>query len=269
MLSEVTIGQFFETGSAIHKLDSRLKFALMFLYMFLMFMLKSILAFILNFAVVLVLYVIAKIPIRMLWKNISAILPMIFIAALVNLFLVPGDDLFRFLGIGFSKQGVLLVILMILRLLCFVAMTALLMHTTSPISLTDAIEWMLRPFKFLKISPGEIAMMLSIALRFVPTLLSETNRIVAAQKSRGACFESKKLMRRVKAYIPVIVPLLFSAFERAQELAVAMESRCYCGGEGRTKFRKLEFGFNDGISLFFALGYIVALLWVNNLATWP
>ncbi|GHU85177.1 energy-coupling factor transporter transmembrane protein EcfT [Clostridia bacterium] len=248
----------------VHKIDPRLKLGAVFVYTILICMLKGISAFALTFAILLGVYKIAKIPLKVLWKNLKVIIPIVTITAIINVFLIPGDVIFEIWFLKITKEGLVSVLLMFCRVSCLVSGTALLTFTTSPASLVDALEYFMRPVKMFGGSPNEIAMTLSIALRFIPTLFTEIGKIIATQKSRGAPFNSPKFKERLKAYIPVIVPLFYIAFKRAEDLAYAMESRCYVGGDKRTRFRVLSFGAFDFVALMLMLTYAIVAFWVDR-----
>jgi energy-coupling factor transport system permease protein len=248
----------------VHRIDPRVKLGLTFVYTILIFIFNKLQALIFNLFVVVLIYKLAKISIKLLWKNLKAIMPMVMLTGLINIFFVGGDSIFEFWWLRVTKQGIFSLLFMVLRITCLISGTALLTFTTSPIALTDAIEYFVKPVKLFGGSPNEIAMIFSIALRFIPTLITEAGKIIEAQKSRGAHFDSPKLMEKLKAYIPVLVPLFFISFKRAEDLAVAMESRCYTGGDKRTRFRSLKVKLIDFWTLVFVTIYIVILYWVNR-----
>ena len=186
-------------------------------------------------------YLISRIPLSMIWKSMKPVVPIVIFTAVLNLFLSTGDPLWQWKFLKITREGIETAVFMSVRILCLIAGTSLLTYTTSPIALTDGIERLLSPLKKIKLPVHELAMMMTIALRFIPTLIEETDKIMSAQKARGADFESGNIFQRAKALVPILVPLFISAFRRADELATAMECRCYHGGEGRTALHVLRF----------------------------
>mgnify|MGYP000379838627 CR=1 FL=1 len=247
MLRDITIGQHFPGNSLVHRFDPRLKLVLTIAYIVLLFAASNPLGLALSILFLAAMYKVAKIPAKMILKSLKPILPIVIFTAVLNLFFVTGegDPLVKLGFLTIYAEGVRYAVLMAVRVMALIAGTSLLTYTTSPIVLTDAIEQLLKPLGKLHFPVHELAMMMSIALRFIPTLIEETDKIMSAQKARGADFESGKLMERAKALIPILVPLFISAFRRADELATAMECRCYQGGEGRTKMKQLHYQRND------------------------
>ena len=200
----------------------------------------------------------------MVRKSLKPVVPIILFTAVLNMIFVDGTAVFTFWFLKITREGILLALLMVIRIICLIAGTSLLTYTTSPIALTDAIERLLAPFKKFRMPVHELAMMMTIALRFIPTLIEETDKIMSAQKARGADMESGGLIDRAKALIPILIPLFVSSFRRADELALAMECRCYHGGEGRTRMKQLKYQSSD----FYALGLsllVLALVIVMNI----
>lgn len=231
-----------------------------------MFFLKKISAFFVNTIALLFLCKLAKISIKMLLKNIRAIMPIVLFSSMINIFLVPGDVAFKIFGISITWQGIYTVIFMTLRVIClFVGIVIFCIYTTSNTVLINAIERCLKPLKFFKISPSEVAIMLSIAIKFIPILFTETEKIMNAQKSRGAKFDTGNFKEKIEAYITIIVPLLVAVFKRADDLAIAMESRCYCDAENRTKFRELRYRKIDFYATLIFIAYIFILFLINKL----
>ena len=258
MLRDITIGQHFPGNSLVHRFDPRLKLVLTIVYIVLLFAASNPLGLTLSILFLAVMYRVAKIPLKMIGKSLKPILPIVIFTAVLNLFFVSGEGepLVHIWFLTIYAEGVRYAVLMAVRVMALIAGTSLLTYTTSPIVLTDAIEQLLKPLGRLHFPVHELAMMMSIALRFIPTLIEETDKIMNAQKARGADFETGSIIDRAKALIPVLVPLFISAFRRADELATAMECRCYQGGEGRTKMKLLRYGRND----FFAFGGLAALI---------
>ena len=240
MGTKMTLGQFLPGDSCIHRLDPRTKIVLMIAYIVLVFLVKSMPVFLLPALFVIVTVYLARVPIR--WLLVFMFL--------INVFFTQGETvLFSWWVIRITEEALRQAIFMTLRLLLLVAGTSLLTLTTSPIALTDGIERLLKPLSVFKFPAHELAMMMTIALRFIPTLMEEVERIQKAQMARGADFTSGNLIARAKSMIPILVPLFVSAFRRADELAMAMESRCYHGGEGRTRMRELHLHPADGVAL--------------------
>ncbi len=245
MLRDITIGQYFPGDSPVHRLDPRMKILVIFAYIILLFFIKTIPGFVIAVALVFVAYFLSKIPLTLFFKSMKAILPLLLFTVVLNLFFVSGTPVLEWGILSITSEGIRISVLTVVRFVCLIAGASLLTYTTSPMSLTDGIERLLSPLKKLHFPVHELAMMMTIALRFVPTLIEETEKIMAAQKARGADMDSGNIMRRVKALIPILVPLFVSAFRRAEELALAMESRCYHGGEGRTRMRQMHLRVQD------------------------
>lgn len=203
---------------------------------------------------------ISKVAVSTILRGMKPLIIIIILTGLLNIFYTQGEPLVKVWIFTITKEGILNAFFMIIRILMLVTGTFLLTYTTSPIALTDALEIMLSPLKKIKVPVHELSMMMCIALRFIPTLIEETDKIISAQKARGADFETGSLIRRAKALIPILVPLFISAFRRADELAVAMECRCYHGGEGRTRMKQLRYGWQDGVTLAIGLLMIVVVV---------
>ncbi|MEG2597276.1 MAG: energy-coupling factor transporter transmembrane component T, partial [Oscillospiraceae bacterium] len=211
-------------------------------------------------------YKISKIPVRMIAKSLKPIVPILIFTGILNMFFISGGkELFHFWIFKLTTQGLYTAFTMAVRIVLLIAGSSLLTYTTSPIALTDAIERLLKPLKVIKFPVHELAMMMSIALRFIPTLIEETDKIMSAQKARGADLESGGIMQRAKALIPILIPLFISAFRRAEELALAMECRCYHGGEGRTRMKQLHMGLSDGIAAVIMAVGITGVVFLNFL----
>ena len=251
MLRDITIGQHFPGNSLVHRFDPRLKLVLTVAYIVLLFVASNPLGLTLSILFLGVMYKVAKIPVKMIGKSLKPILPIVLFTAVLNLFFVSGegDPLVHFWFLTIYAEGVRYAVLMAVRVMALIAGTSLLTYTTSPIVLTDAIEQLLKPLGKLHFPVHELAMMMSIALRFIPTLIEETDKIMNAQKARGAQLDTGKMTDRVKALVPVLIPLFISAFRRADELAMAMECRCYRGGDGRTRLKVLRCTRQDYIDL--------------------
>ena len=259
MIKDITIGQYFPGHSPVHRMDPRMKLILTIFYIVVLFVVSNPFGFIPAIFFLGCSYRVARIPVKMIVKSIKPILPIIIFTGILNLLFISGESVIFVLGpIHVSWQGVYTSVKMALRLILLIAGTSLMTYTTSPIALTDAIEQLLSPLKVVHFPAHELAMMMSIALRFIPTLVEETDKIMSAQKARGADMESGGLIQRAKSLIPVMIPLFISAFRRAEELALAMECRCYRGGEGRTRMKQLRYTRLD----FNALAITVVLLGV-------
>ena len=264
MLKDITLGQYFPGNSVVHRADPRTKLIILMAYiLILLFLANSWLCYGVIFAFLLATVLISGIPLKTLLKGFKPVLFILFFTAVLNVFLTDGEPLLpTFWIFTVTKEGLSRALFMCARILMLLTGTFLLTYTTSPIALTDGLESLLNPLKVLRLPVHELAMMMCIALRFIPTLIEETDKIICAQKARGADFESGNLIKRAKALLPILVPLFISAFRRADELATAMECRCYQGGEGRTKMKMLRFKRVDMFSfvLFFVLLATVIVL---------
>ena len=262
MLRDITIGQHFPGNSLVHRFDPRLKLVLTVAYIVLLFAASNPLGLTLSILFLGVMYKVAKIPVKMIGKSLKPILPIVLFTAVLNLFFVSGegDPLVHFWFLSIYAEGVRYAVLMAVRVMALIAGTSLLTYTTSPIVLTDAIEQLLKPLGKLHFPVHELAMMMSIALRFIPTLIEETDKIMNAQKARGAQLDTGKMTDRVKALVPVLIPLFISAFRRADELAMAMECRCYRGGTGRTRLKVLRCEKQDYIDLAVCIACFAVIL---------
>ena len=262
MLKDITLGQFFPGSTLVHKLDPRTKLLCVVLYIVALFVAKGVVGYALVAAVLLLSIRVSRVGWKALTKGLKPILIVIAFTAAMNLFFNEGTPIADvWLLRSITWEGLERAIFMVLRIVMLIMGTFLVTYTTSPISLTDGLESLLSPLKKLHFPVHELAMMMSIALRFIPTLIEETDKIMSAQKARGADFESGSLFQRAKALVPILVPLFISAFRRADELATAMECRCYHGGEGRTKLHVLKYQRRDymalAISLLICVGVIV------------
>ncbi len=268
MISDITLGQYFPAPSLMHRTDPRLKICLTIYAIVLIFVARNFFTLALAVLYILCGMAFSKIPVKMYLRSLKPILFLIVLTAVLNVFYGTGEPLVQFGWLKITQNGLMTALFVSLRIVLLILASSVLTFTTSPTQLTDAIERLLKPLSKLHVPVHEFAMMMTIALRFVPTLLEETDKIMSAQKARGADMESGGIIQRVKALIPVLIPLFVSAFRRAFDLATAMESRCYHGGEGRTKMKVLKFGGADwavtGASVL-ALGGFIAL----HLATSP
>ena len=260
MLKDVTLGQFFPGDTVVHRLDPRTKLILVVIYIVALFCAKSWVSYGLMALFLIVCMCLSRIRLSVIVKGLNPLLFIIVLTGLLNMFYTPGKELVHFWIFTITYEGLRNAIFMISRIVMLIFGTFLLTYTTSPIALTDAMELLMSPLKKIKVPVHELSMMMCIALRFIPTLISETDKIISAQKARGADFESGNLLRRAKALIPILVPLFISAFRRADELAVAMESRCYQGGKGRTRMKQLRMQRRDYIALCIGLALLAGVI---------
>lgn len=250
MLTDITIGQYFPANSFLHRMDPRVKLSVTFLYIIAVFIPQNWAGMALAVAFLICSVLLSSLPLRLITKSIKPIFPLVLLTSLINIFYVDGGTVLIDWSIfHVTSRGVSTALFIALRILCLIAGSSLLTYTTSPTALTDALERLLSPLKLLHIHVHEIAMMMTIALRFIPTLIEETDKIMSAQKARGADMESGGLMQRIRALIPVLIPLFVSSVRRAYELATAMECRCYRGGEGRTRMKQLHMAAADYVTL--------------------
>ena len=258
MLKDVTLGQFFPGNSLIHRLDPRTKLIALIFYIVALFTAGSWLSYGLSALFLVICIVVSQVPLKAFVRGLKPLLLILVFTGLLNLFLTPGETvLLHYWKITVTMEGLIRAVFMTARILLLISGTFLLTYTTSPISLTDGLESLLGPLKKLRLPVHELSMMMCIALRFIPTLIEETDKIMSAQKARGADFETGGLMKRIKALVPILVPLFISAFRRADELATAMECRCYHGGDGRTKMKLLRYKRCDYLA-FLALPVLLA-----------
>ncbi len=257
MLKDITLGQYFPGDTPVHRLDPRTKLILLVLYIVALFQAKTWGAYLLLILVTAVCMAVSHISPKNIFKGLKPMLFVIALTALLNLFYTEGTPVRE--GWIITWEGIDRAVKMMLRITLLITGTFLLTYTTSPMALTDGLELLLKPLKKLKVPVHEMTLMMSMALRFIPTLIEETDKIMSAQKARGADFETGNLIQRAKALLPILVPLFVSSFRRADELAVAMESRCYHGGEGRTRMTQLKYGKNDYFALFLGLLLLAAV----------
>ena len=260
MLKDVTLGQYFPGDTVVHRLDPRTKLILVVVYIVALFCAKSYVSYAVVAAFLILCMCLSRIRLRVIVKGLKPLLLIIVLTGLLNMFYTPGRELVHFWIFTITWEGLRNAVFMISRIVMLIFGTFLLTYTTSPIALTDAMELLMSPLKRIKVPVHELSMMMCIALRFIPTLISETDKIISAQKARGADFESGNLIRRAKALIPILVPLFISAFRRADELAVAMESRCYQGGKGRTRMKQLRMQVRDYVALGVGLALLVCVV---------
>jgi len=249
-MTRITIGQYYPTGSAIHRIDPRVKLLGTIFYITILLFINHFAGYVVAAIFIAVLVKISKIPPRLIFRGLRAIIFILVFASAINLFLTPGQNIVFHLGfIRITMEGIIVAVQMILRLVLLIFGSSILTLTTSPIQLTDGIESLLKPLKRLKVPSHDIAMMMTIALRFIPTLADEMDKIMKAQKARGAELDTGGLIKRAKSLIPILVPLFVSAFKRADELATAMEARCYRGDINRTKMKQMKMTRIDAWSI--------------------
>lgn len=265
MLRDITLGQYYQTESVIHRLDPRVKLSGTLLFIISLFFFQNLWAYLVAILFLGIVIKLSRVPFRFMVKGMRAILMLLLITVIFNLFLTPGEALVSFWKITITKEGVELAFTMALRLTMLIIGSSVMTLTTTPNNLTDGMEKGLRPLRLFKVPVHEVAMMMSIALRFIPILLEETDKIMKAQIARGADFESGNLIKRAKALVPLLVPLFISAFRRANDLAMAMEARCYRGGDGRTKMKPLIYRKRDAIAYVSLLCYMVVSITVGRL----
>lgn len=265
MIRDITLGQYYPEQSVIHRLDARTKILGTLLYIIEVFLVNSFAGFGLVILALGILIGISKVPVRFIFKGLKAVVFIILLTFVLNLFMFDGTVLWHWKFLTITYEGLYRSCFMALRLILLIIGTSMLTLTTKPMELTDGLEKLLKPFNRLGLPSHEIALMMSIALRFIPTLLEETDKIMKAQQARGADFESGNLMQRVKNMIPILIPLFVGSFRIAQDLALAMEARCYHGGVGRTRMKEIVFSRRDGVAgvlLAVFLGIVIASRWV-------
>ena len=266
MLKDITLGQYFPGNSVAHKLDPRTKILLVMLYIVALFCAKGWAGYAIMAMTLAACVKVSGVGVKALVRGLKPVLFIIVFTGVLNLFFTPGgNELVSWGVIRISDAGVRTAIFMVLRIMLLIMGTFLLTYTTSPIRLTDGLESLLGPLKKLRVPVHEVSMMMSIALRFIPTLIEETDKIMSAQKARGADFESGNLIQKAKALVPILVPLFIGAFRRADELATAMECRCYHGGEGRTKLHVLKYALRDWMALAAGALILAAVLYLRHL----
>ena len=249
MLKDITLGQYFPGDSVFHRMDPRTKLILVILYIVALFQATNFLSYAVMALVTVTVIKISQVPPKALVRGLKPIVIIIVLTAVLNMFYTDGHVIFQIWKLKLTVEGIIKAFFMVIRIVMLICGTFLLTYTTAPVALTDGLELLLNPLKKLHVPVHEMSMMMSMALRFIPTLIEETDKIMSAQKARGADFESGNLIQRAKALLPILVPLFVSAFRRADELAIAMESRCYHGGEGRTRMKQLRYQRLDYIAL--------------------
>ena len=265
MIRDITLGQYYQGDSVIHRLDPRVKLIATLVYIISLFVVKNYIGYAVCFVFLAIAIGLSKVPVKFMVRGMKAILFLLIITVLFNLFLTPGETLVSFWIFTITKEGLKQAFTMAVRLSMLIIGSSVMTLTTTPNNLTDGLESVMKPLKKIKVPVHEIAMMMSIALRFIPILLEETDKIMKAQLARGADFESGKIIKKAKSMVPLLVPLFISAFRRANDLAMAMEARCYQGGEGRTKMKPLVYKKRDVISYVVIAVYFAACIVVGRI----
>ena len=267
MLNDVTFGQYYPAKSFVHNMDPRAKIVLLIAYLVAVFLADNFFALAAVIVFLILAVIFSRVPFGSVLRSVKMILFIIVFTAILNLFFYASDGelhvLWQWKIITISWEAIINMIFLAMRLFLLVMGTSILTLTTTPVALTDGLESLLTPLKWIRFPVHELALIMSIALRFIPTLIDETNRIISAQKARGADFETGGLIRRAKAMIPVLVPLLVSSLRRAEELGDAMDARCYSGAKGRTKYKKLTFSWRDLLGLLVLAGLITGIVFLN------
>ena len=261
MFRDVAFGQYYPTGSVVHRMDPRMKLLLTIMFVVAIFFVNTYFGFMLMAAVLILIILIAKLPMLSVLKSVRAIIFIVIFAAVINLFMIRnGEVLWSWKALQITDQGVHTTIKMTLRLVLLISGASLLTLTTTPVEIADGTESLIKPLALIKVPVHDIAMIMSIALRFIPTLFEETQKIISAQKARGASFDTGGLIARAKALLPVLIPLFVNSFRRADELAFAMDARCYNATEKRTKMKVMRLGAADFVAFFLIAAYFVAVL---------
>jgi len=265
MLKDITIGQYIPGDTPVHNLDPRIKIIITFVFIAALFFINKFFGYLFVVAFMMLAIVLSKIPVKYIFKGLKPLIVIILLTVALNIFMTEGEVIYTIWKLKVTKEGLIQAAFMALRLIFLITGASLLTLTTSPISLTDGIEKLLNPLRRIGVPAHELAMMMTIALRFIPTLLEETDKIMKAQMARGADFETGNIISRAKAMVPLLVPLFISAFRRADELALAMEARCYRGGENRTRMKQLSIEFRDYMAMFITIIFLLAILWSRYL----
>lgn len=260
MIRDITLGQYYQVDSPIHRLDPRLKIITVMLYIVALFVIRDFGGFVIAAAGLAVVIVLSRVPLRFILRGMKPVFIIIAFTLIVNLFTIPGEVILHIWKLTITMEGVRMAAFMGIRLVLLIISSSLLTFTTRPINLTDGIEALLSPFARIGLPAHEMAMMMSIALRFIPTLLEETDKIMKAQQARGADFETGNIIRRARALIPILVPLFISAFRIAQDLAMAMEARCYGSGMKRTRMNEIRFRRCDAIAALLFAAFLAAIV---------
>lgn len=264
MLNDVTFGQYYPSQSFVHKMDPRAKLLALIAFIVVLFVADNFYALAACALVLIAALAASRVPFGRVLRSVKGILFILILTAVLNIFFHGGETVFwQWSFLKITLEGIIFSIFLIFRLFFLVMASSVLTLTTTPVALTDGIESLLKPLKYIKFPVHELALIMSIALRFIPTLIDETNRIISAQKARGADFESGNIFKRIKAIIPILIPLLISAFRRAEELGDAMDARCYSGSKTRTKYKKLRFGWRDIVAVLLFAALIAGVVLLN------
>ena len=264
MLKDITLGQYFPGNSLLHRLDPRVKLLVTFVYIIAVFIPQNWWGLLIAVAFLVIAVALSELPVRLITKTFKPIIPLIILTSLLNVFYLDSGNVW--VNAGFFKitdHGVYTAIFIAVRILCLIAGSSLMTYTTTPTALTDGMERLFSPLRHLHVPVHELAMMMTIALRFIPTLIEETDKIMSAQKARGADMESGGVMQRIRAFLPILIPLFVSSFRRAYDLATAMECRCYRGGEGRTRLNRLQMHGRDVATLVITAVFCAVLIAMN------
>lgn len=264
MIKDITIGQYFPGNSFVHRLDARLKIVLIVALIALIFVCNNFISLGIVIALVVSVVLISKISVKTILKSLKPLIFIIAFTAILNLFYGSGEPLLELGFLKITKSGIITAVFMAFRIISLVIISSLLTYTTSPTTLTDAIEALLKPLTYVKVDVHTIAMTMTIALRFIPTLIEEIDKIMSAQKSRGADMENGNIIQRAKALVPILIPLFISSFRRANELAYAMECRCYRGGQGRTKMKQMKLKALDYCTVLFVIALYAGIFVLNH-----
>lgn len=265
MLRDITLGQYYQTESVLHKLDPRVKITATLVYIVSLFVVDNFIGYAIAAAFLIMAVMLSNVPVKFIFKGMKAIFFLLLITMTFNLLLTPGEPIVKFWILSITKEGIKIAAMMGIRLVFLITGSSIMTLTTTPNQLTDGLEKLMNPLKIFHVPVHEISMMMSIALRFIPILMEETDKIMKAQMARGADFESGSVIQRAKSLIPLLVPLFISAFRRASDLAMAMEARCYRGGEGRTKMKPLIYHKNDFIAYAIIVAYLIIMIVIGIL----
>ena len=265
MLRDITLGQYYSSDSLIHKLDPRVKIVAAVLFIIELFLVKTFAGFAVCGVALALVVALSGVPLRFILRGLKPVLLILLFTFFLNMFMIPGTVIWKFGFIQVTLEGLKLATFMSVRLILLIIGSSMLTLTTTPLQLTDGLEMLFAPLRFFKVPTHELAMTMSIALRFIPTLLEETDKIMKAQQARGADFESGNFIRRAKALVPVLLPLFVSAFRIAQDLSFAMEARCYRGGIGRTRMHKMKLGKLDYLAIVLVVGFLAAIIYMRGI----
>ncbi len=263
MIRDITLGQYYQVDSILHRLDPRIKLFGTMIYVISLFAFQNITVYICAFIFLVSVIALSKVPVKFIVRGIRGVITLLIMTSFLNIFLTPGTVIWQFGFLKITYEGIVQAVTVVIRLFLLIMGSSIMTLTTTPNQLTDGLERSMRFLNMIKVPVHEIAMMMSIALRFIPILLEETNKIMKAQLARGADFETGNIIKRVKAMIPILIPLFVAAFRRANDLAMAMEARCYKGGEGRTKMKPLKYKGRDFLAYFILISYFVGMLFLG------